>query len=114
MVDAMKPGSVVVDLASDGGGNCAATRPGEAYTTANGVKILGYRNWPSRIGVAASTLYAKNLLTFLTSFWDKDSKTVKLPADDAIIAGLLITRGGSVVHPAFTPATQTATAGAAA
>jgi NAD(P) transhydrogenase subunit alpha len=114
MVDAMKPGSVVVDLASDGGGNCAATRPGEAYTTANGVKILGYRNWPGRIGVAASTLYAKNLLTFLTSFWDKDSKTVKLPADDAIIAGLLITRGGSVVHPAFTPATQTATAGAAA
>jgi NAD(P) transhydrogenase subunit alpha len=101
MVDSMRPGSVIVDLASDGGGNCAATHPGEAYTTANGVKILGYRNWPSRIGVAASTLYAKNLLTFLTTFWDKDAKAPKLPPEDAIVQGLMITRGGVVVHPAF-------------
>jgi len=101
MVDAMKPGSVVVDLASDGGGNCEATHPGEAYTTAHGVKVLGYKNWPGRIGVAASTLYAKNLLTFLTTFWDKDAKAPKLPADDAIIAGVMVTRGGAVVHPAF-------------
>jgi NAD(P) transhydrogenase subunit alpha len=101
MVDAMKPGSVVVDIAADGGGNCEATHPGEAYTTANGVKILGYKNWPGRIGVAASTLYAKNLLTFLTTFWDKDAKAPKLPEDDAIVAGLMVTRGGAVVHPAF-------------
>jgi NAD(P) transhydrogenase subunit alpha len=101
MVDGMKPGSVVVDIAADGGGNCEATHPGEAYTTANGVKILGYRNWPGRIGVAASTLYAKNLLTFLTTFWDKDAKAPKLPEDDAIIAGLMVTRGGAVVHKAF-------------
>jgi NAD(P) transhydrogenase subunit alpha len=101
MVAGMKPGSVVVDLASDGGGNCEATHPGEAYTTENGVKILGYKNWPARIGVAASALYAKNLLTFLTTFWDKDAKTLKLPEDDAIIAGLMVTRGGAVVHPAF-------------
>ena len=101
MVAAMKPGSVVVDLAADGGGNCEATHPGEAYTTSNGVKILGYKNWPARIGVAASALYAKNLLTFLTTFWDKDAKTLKLPEDDAIIAGLMVTRGGAVVHPAF-------------
>jgi hypothetical protein len=101
MVDSMRPGSVIVDLASDGGGNCAATHPGEAYTTANGVKILGYRNWPSRIGVAASTLYAKNLLTFLTTFWDKDAKAPKLPPEDAIVQGLMVTRGGVVVHPAF-------------
>ncbi len=101
MVDSMRPGSVIVDLASDGGGNCAATHPGEAYTTANGVKILGYRNWPSRIGVAASTLYAKNLLTFLTTFWDKDAKAPKLPPEDAIVQGLMVTRGGAIVHPAF-------------
>jgi hypothetical protein len=101
MVDGMKPGSVIVDIAADGGGNCEATHPGEAYTTANGVKILGYKNWPGRIGVAASTLYAKNLLTFLTTFWDKDAKAPKLPAEDAIIAGLMVTRDGAVVHPAF-------------
>jgi NAD(P) transhydrogenase subunit alpha len=101
MVDAMRPGSVIVDLASDGGGNCAATRPGEAYTTANGVRILGYRNWPARIGVAASTLYAKNLLTFLSTFWDKDAKAPKLPPDDAIVQGVLVTRDGAVIHRAF-------------
>ena len=71
MVDAMRSGSVVVDLAAEAGGNCAATVPGEMTTTANGVKVLGYRNWPSRIPVAASTLYARNLLTFLVAFWDK-------------------------------------------
>jgi NAD(P) transhydrogenase subunit alpha len=103
MVDGMKPGSVIVDLAADGGGNCAATRPGEVYVTANGVKILGFRNWPARIGVAASTLYAKNLLTFLATFWDKDAKAPKLPEDDAIVAGVMVTRGGAVVHPAFAP-----------
>ena len=101
MVDGMRAGSVIVDLASDGGGNCAATRPGEAYTTSNGVKILGYLNWPGRIGVAASTLYAKNLLTFVTTFWDKDAKALRLPPEDAIVQGVMVTRDGAVVHPAF-------------
>jgi NAD(P) transhydrogenase subunit alpha len=101
MVDAMKPGSIVVDLASDGGGNCEATRPGEMHTTPHGVKILGYRNWPSRIPVAASTLYAKNLLTFLTSFWDKDAKIPKLPETDEIVRGVMLTRGGVIVHKLF-------------
>ncbi len=106
MVDGMRPGSVVVDLASDGGGNCEATRPGEAYTTGNGVKILGYRNWPGRIPVAASNLYAKNLLTFLTTFWDKASGALKLPEDDAIVQGVMLTRAGAAVHKQFTGATQ--------
>jgi H+-translocating NAD(P) transhydrogenase subunit alpha len=101
MVDGMRAGSVIVDLASDGGGNCAATRPGEAYTTSNGVKILGYLNWPGRIGVAASTLYAKNLLTFVTTFWEKDAKALRLPPEDAIVQGVMVTRDGAVVHPAF-------------
>jgi NAD(P) transhydrogenase subunit alpha len=103
MVDSMRAGSVIVDLASDGGGNCAATRPGELYVTPNGVSILGYRNWPGRIAVAASSLYARNLLTFVTQFWDKAGKTLKLPDDDAIIKGAMLTRGGAVVHPNFAP-----------
>jgi NAD(P) transhydrogenase subunit alpha len=101
MVDGMKPGSVIVDIAADGGGNCAATHPGESYVTDNGVKVLGFYNWPGRISVAASTLYAKNLLTFLTTFWDKDAKAPKLPPEDAIVQGLLLTRGGEIIHKNF-------------
>ena len=103
MVASMRPGSVIVDLASDAGGNCAATRPGEAVTTPNGVNILGWNNWPGRIPVASSSLYARNLLTFLTTFWDKDAKAPKLPADDEIVKGVMLTRGGAVVHPNFLP-----------
>jgi NAD(P) transhydrogenase subunit alpha len=103
MVAAMKPGSVIIDLAADSGGNCAATRPGEDYVTENGVRILGHRNWPSRIAVAASQLYARNLLTFLTTFWDKDAKAPNLKESDDIIKGVTLTRGGQVVHPNFAP-----------
>jgi NAD(P) transhydrogenase subunit alpha len=103
MVDSMRPGSVIVDLAADAGGNCAATVPGERTTTPNGVTILGFRNWPGRIPVAASALYARNLLTFLSTFWDKDAKAPKLPADDDIVKGVMLTRGGAVVHPQFLP-----------
>ena len=104
MVAAMKPGSIVVDLAADAGGNCAVTRPGSLYTTDHGVVVLGWRNWPGRIAVAASSLYARNLLTFLTTFWDKDAKAPKLPAEDDIVRGVMLTRGGAVVHSQFQPA----------
>ena len=104
MVAAMKPGSVIVDIAADNGGNCAATTPGERTTTENGVKILGYRNWPGRIPVAASNLYARNLLTFLTTFWDKDAHRPNLPETDEIVRGTMLTRGGQVVHAQFLPA----------
>ena len=103
MVAAMKAGSVIVDLAADAGGNCAATRPGESILTANGVRVLGWHNWPGRIAVAASTLYARNLLTFLTGFWDKEAQAPKLPDTDEIVKGTLLTRGGAVVHPQFQP-----------
>jgi H+-translocating NAD(P) transhydrogenase subunit alpha len=103
MVQSMRPGSVIVDLAADAGGNCAATVPGERITTANGVTILGYYNWPGRIPVAASSLYARNLLTFLTTFWDKEAMAPKLPDSDDIVKGVLLTRGGAVVHPQFLP-----------
>jgi NAD(P) transhydrogenase subunit alpha len=104
MVAAMRPGSVVVDIASDAGGNCGATVPGELTVTPNGVQILGYRNWPARIAVASSQLYARNLLTFLTTFWDKETKTPKLVETDDIIKGVLLTKRGQIVHPNFAPA----------
>jgi NAD(P) transhydrogenase subunit alpha len=103
MVASMRPGSVIVDLAADAGGNCAATVPGEVVTTANGVTVLGHRNWPSRIPVAASNLYARNLLTFLNTFWDTAAKAPRLPADDDIVKGVMLTRAGAVVHPNFLP-----------
>ena len=105
MVDAMRPGSVIVDLAAEAGGNCAATVPGEMSTTQNGVKVLGWNNWPSRIPVAASSLYARNLLTFLTAFWDKAASAPALPDSDDIVRGVLLTRGGHAVHAQFQPAT---------
>jgi NAD(P) transhydrogenase subunit alpha len=105
MVAAMRPGSIIIDLAADSGGNCASTVPGETITTDNGVTIIGHRNWPSRIAVAASQLYARNLLTFLTTFWDKDSAAPKLVETDDIIKGVLLTRNGAIVHPNFQPAT---------
>jgi NAD(P) transhydrogenase subunit alpha len=104
MVDAMRPGSVVVDLAAEAGGNCAATVPGEIKTTNNGVKVLGWTNWPGRIPVAASSLYARNLLTFLTTFWDKAASAPALPDSDEIVRGVMLTRGGQAVHAQFQPA----------
>ncbi len=104
MVASMKPGSVIVDIAADAGGNCELTRPGEEVVTPNGVRILGFSNWPGRIPAAASSLYARNLLTFLTTFWDKEAKAPKLPPEDEIVRGVTLTRGGQVVHPILTAA----------
>lgn len=101
MVDAMRPGSVVVDLAAEAGGNCAATVAGEVKTTERGVKVLGWTNWPGRIPVAASSLYARNLLTFLTTFWDKAAQAPALPDSDEIVRGVLLTRGGQITHAQF-------------
>jgi NAD(P) transhydrogenase subunit alpha len=103
MVGGMRRGSVIVDLAADAGGNCALTRPGEMVTTENGVKILGWRNWPGRIPVAASNLYARNLFTFLSAFWDKETKAPKLPENDDIVKGVMLTRSGAVVPPDCLP-----------
>ena len=98
MVASMKPGSVIVDIASDAGGNCALTRPGERVVTENGVVILGWLNWPARIPAAASSLYARNLLTFLNTFWDKDTSRPVLPPEDDLVRGVALTRGGQIVH----------------
>jgi len=102
-VAAMKAGSVIIDLAADAGGNCELTQPGNIVISDNGVKIVGWRNWPGRISVAASQLYSKNLFTFLSTFWDKEAKVPKLPESDDIIKGVMLTREGLVVHPNFQP-----------
>ncbi|MDA5194872.1 Re/Si-specific NAD(P)(+) transhydrogenase subunit alpha [Govanella unica] len=100
MVRSMKPGSLIVDLAAEQGGNCELTRPGEVYEV-DGVKIIGHANFPSRLATDASALYAKNLLNFLTAFTDKDSKELKLNWDDEIIKGTALTRDGQIIHPAL-------------
>src|SRR6266446_1604496 len=102
MIADMKPGSVIVDLAVEQGGNCEGTKPGEVVTTANGVKLVGHANVPSRIAVDASQLYARNLLNFLALIIDKD-KALKIDLTDEIIKGTLLTTDGAVVHPALAP-----------
>jgi NAD(P) transhydrogenase subunit alpha len=103
-VAGMRAGSVIIDLASDAGGNCELTQPGHLIVSPNGVKIVGWTNWPGRIPVAASQLYSKNLYTFLSTFWDKEAKVPKLPETDDIIKGVMLTRGGAIVHTSFQPA----------
>src|SRR5579864_9565597 len=98
MVAAMRPGSVIVDLAVEQGGNVEGSEFGKTVTTANGVTIIGHANVPSRIAVDASQLYARNLLAFLGILIDKD-KTLKIDTADEIIKATLLTRDGVVVHP---------------
>jgi len=102
MVAELAPGSVVVDLAVEAGGNVEGSRLGELVTTPNGVKIIGYANMPSRIAVDASQLYARNVFNFLTLLVDKDCKLKIDPADE-IIRATLLTENGAVVNPALLP-----------
>jgi NAD(P) transhydrogenase subunit alpha len=103
MVKSMKPGSVVVDLAVEQGGNCPLSEPGKIVVK-NGVTLVGLLNIPSRIAVDSSALYARNLLAFLTPLVDKETKALKINWDDEIIKATALTRDGKVVHPAFAPA----------
>jgi NAD(P) transhydrogenase subunit alpha len=99
MVRSMKPGSVIVDLAVENGGNCELAEAGKVVD-ANGVKIVGWINVPGRIAVDATALYARNLFNFLGIIVAKDG-TLKIDPEDEIIKGSLLTRDGRVVHPAF-------------
>ncbi|TIQ00721.1 MAG: NAD(P)(+) transhydrogenase (Re/Si-specific) subunit alpha, partial [Mesorhizobium sp.] len=76
MVASMKPGSVIVDLAVERGGNVEGAVPGQVVTTANGVKIVGHLNVPGRVAASASLLYARNLFAFLDALVDKTGKTL--------------------------------------
>ncbi|AWB07603.1 Re/Si-specific NAD(P)(+) transhydrogenase subunit alpha (plasmid) [Azospirillum humicireducens] len=104
-VASMKPGSVIVDLAVEQGGNVEGAKLGEVVTTANGVKIVGHANYASRIAESASLLYAKNLLALLTSLHGKDTG-VAVNWDDEIVKAIALTRDGAIVHPAFADARE--------
>jgi NAD(P) transhydrogenase subunit alpha len=100
MVKTMKPGSVIVDLAVEQGGNCPLAEPGKVVIK-HGVKIVGHLNVPSRLAADASSLYARNLLAFVSLMIDKESKGLKINWEDEIIKGTALTRDGKIVHPAL-------------
>jgi NAD(P) transhydrogenase subunit alpha len=102
MVAAMKPGSVIVDLAIETGGNVEGTVLGKTIEK-NGVKIIGIPNMTGRVSLHASQMYSNNLTNFLDEFWNKEKKYFELRLEDEIIKSCLITHGGAVVHPTFTP-----------
>jgi NAD(P) transhydrogenase subunit alpha len=104
MVASMKPGSVIVDLAVERGGNVEGAKPGEVVEV-NGVKIVGHLNVAGRLAASASALYAKNLLAFLEVLIDKKTKAINLNWDDEIVKATALTRDGAVVHPNFAPKT---------
>ena len=93
----MRPGSVVVDLAVEQGGNVEGSAPGEVAER-HGVRIVGHRNVPSRLAADSSALYARNLYNFLSAFWDKEAGRPVLPDDDEIVKGVRLTQSGKVVH----------------
>jgi NAD(P) transhydrogenase subunit alpha len=102
MVASMRPGSVVVDLAVERGGNVEGVRADEVADV-GGVKIVGYRNVPGRLAATASGLYARNLYAFLEILIDKKTKALAVNWDDDIVKATALTRDGAVVHPAFKP-----------
>jgi H+-translocating NAD(P) transhydrogenase subunit alpha len=102
MVKSMKPGSVLVDLAVERGGNVEGVKAGEVADV-GGIKIVGYTNVPGRVAASASGLYAKNLLAFVETLVDKATKAVAVKWDDELVKATALTKDGAVVHPNFQP-----------
>lgn len=105
MVASMRPGSVIVDLAVERGGNVEGSVAGEVVEI-GGVKIIGHHNVPGRLAASASPLYAKNLYNFFETMVDKSAKTLAVKWDDELVKATLLTRDGAVVHPNFAPKTE--------
>lgn len=103
MVEAMKPGSIIVDLAVERGGNCELSQAGEIMEH-NGVRIVGHLNVPGRLAATASSLYAKNLYAFVETLVDKQNKALAVKWDDELVKATCLTRDGAIVHTAFQPA----------
>ncbi len=112
MVKSMRPGSVIVDLAVERGGNVEGAVAGKIVATDNDVKIIGHLNVPGRIAASASLLYARNLFAFLETLVDKQTKSLSINRDDELVKATMLTHGGEVVHPNFASA-DAAKAGAA-
>jgi NAD(P) transhydrogenase subunit alpha len=102
MVKSMKPGSVLVDLAVERGGNVEGVKSGEVAEV-NGVKIVGYPNLAGKVAASASSLYAKNLQSFIETLYDKESKSLAVKWDDELVKATALTKDGAVIHPNFQP-----------
>lgn len=100
MIADMKPGSVVVDMAVEMGGNCEGSKAGSCVEV-GGVKLIGYANLPGRLAAEASNLYARNVLNLLTLLYAKDTKQLNVNFEDEIVKGSVLTHGGKIVHPNF-------------
>ncbi|KQP94139.1 NAD(P) transhydrogenase subunit alpha [Methylobacterium sp. Leaf113] len=101
MVASMKPGSVLIDLAVERGGNVEGAKPGEVVMTDKGVKIVGHLNVAGRLAATASSLYARNLYAFVETLVDKDAKALAVKWDDELVKATNLTRDGQVSHPSF-------------
>jgi len=102
MVRSMRPGSVIVDLAVERGGNVEGAQAGHVADV-GGVKIVGYLNVPGRLAASASALYARNLFAFVETMVDKKAKALAVNWDDELVKATMLTRDGAVVHPNFKP-----------
>lgn len=101
MVHSMRPGSIIVDLAVERGGNCELAQPDATIVTENGVKIIGHLNVAGRLPATASALYARNLLAFVEPLIDASAKALAINWDDEIVKATLLTKDGTLVHPNF-------------
>jgi NAD(P) transhydrogenase subunit alpha len=102
MVKTMKPGSVLVDLAVERGGNVEGVKSGETAEV-DGIKIVGFPNLAGRVAASASGLYARNLLSFIETMVDKTSKALAINWDDELVKATALTKDGKVIHPNFQP-----------
>ena len=102
MVASMKPGSVVVDLAVERGGNVEGAKAGEVADV-GGIKIVGYTNVAGRVAASASSLYARNLFAFIETLVDKSTKALAVKWDDELVKATALTKDGAVIHPNFQP-----------
>ncbi|MCW9710208.1 Re/Si-specific NAD(P)(+) transhydrogenase subunit alpha [Avibacterium sp. 21-586] len=100
MVDSMKPGSVIVDLAALTGGNCEYTKPGEVFVTDNQVKVIGYTDFPARLPTQSSQLYGTNLVNLLKLLCKEKDGTINIDFDDVVLRGVTVIRDGEVTWPA--------------
>ena len=100
MVKTMKPGSVIVDMAVEQGGNCPLSEFGKTVER-HGVKIIGPANLAGELATDASALFARNLLNFITPMVDKETKALKIDTNDEVVKGTLVTRNGQIVHPSL-------------
>jgi proton-translocating NAD(P)+ transhydrogenase subunit alpha len=102
MVKSMKPGSVLVDLAVERGGNVEGVSSGDTVEV-DGIKIVGQPNLAGRVAASASNLYARNLFSFIETLIDKSAKALAVKWDDELVKATALTKDGAVIHPNFQP-----------